>query len=141
MSAAREQRLVGDEMKELTPQQKYSNALRAIADWYEEHPDAPTPHTGCQTLKVYSFDATPGEMRSIGTCKKVYEGSIFKCIVEGDGFDIHFVANRSDVCVPKVVGFREIPEQYVEAHVIPAKREEIIEWECRESLLNSEASA
>lgn len=128
-------------MSELTAQQKYSNALRAIADWYELHPYAPMPSAGCQTLKIYNFDATPEEIRSIGTFRKVYEGSIFKCVVEGDGFDIQFVANRSDVCIPKVVGFREIPEQHIEAHVIPAKRTEIIEWECRESLLSPTVEA
>lgn len=125
-------------MNELTPQQRYSLALRQIADWYERHPDAPIPLGGCQNLSVYRFDATPEEIRAIGPAKKVYAGNLFKYTVESENFTIEFVANRSDVCLPKVVGFREIPEQFVEAHVIPAKREEIIQWECKESLLSAE---
>lgn len=122
-------------MSELTNQQRYSLALREIADWYESHPEAPLPPGGHENISIYQFDATPEEIRAIGAGNKVYAGNLFKYVVEGKNFSLEFVANRSDVCVQKVVGFREIPEQFVEAYVIPAKREEIVEWECRESLL------
>jgi hypothetical protein len=128
-------------MNELTAQQRYSLALRQIADWYEVHPDAPMPSGGYQNLSIYDFDATPEQIRAIGAAKKEYSGSLFYYVVESENFTIKFIANRADVCTQKVVGFREIPEQFVEAHVIPAKREEIVEWECRESLLAAEPAA
>lgn len=126
-------------MNELTRQQLLSQSLRELADWYDSHPSAPTPTFEQEKLilEVYRFDATPAEIRSIGAGEKEFGHNTdnFRYWVNLDNARIKFVANRAKVCTAKVVGFREIPEQHVEAHVIPAKREDIIQWECRESLL------
>lgn len=128
-------------MNDMTLQQKFSAGLREVADWYDRHPNAPLPSPdGLIEVSVYGFNATPDEMKAVGAGRKEYpEGyGIFRYWVDLNHAKIKFVASRSKVCTAKVVGFREIPEQHIEAHVIPAKREEIVEWECRGSLLASE---
>lgn len=44
--------------------------------------------------------------------------------------ELEFTISRESVCERKVVGFKDIPER-----VIEAQRQEIIEWECVDSIL------
>ena len=144
LERARE-RMEGSDMEELTiteapetteptKQQNMSHGLRQLADWYDKHPNAPFPYNFA-TVSVFDFDATPEEIRSIGSAKKEWDDSIFRYVVELPNASLRFIASRSKVCTAKVVGFREIPEQHIEAYTVPAKRVEIIEWECKESIL------
>ena len=109
-----------------TPQQKTSAGLRAMAAWYDLHPNAPTPSV--IELPVYGFDASPEQVRAIGTAKKIFDAEFIKLRVDGDGFALRFVQYRSKVCTKKLVGTKTIP-------ATPEREEPVYEWDCPESLL------
>ncbi|WP_348269716.1 hypothetical protein P8936_16335 [Edaphobacter paludis] len=127
-------------MNELTPQQKYSQGLRNLAAWYDEHPDAP-----CESKLLVShwFQAKPEEIRAIGSGDKDYSvRDLFYYRVEGDGFKIAFYTSRETVCERKLVGYKEIPARVLpatEEMVIPAKQEPIYEYDCK-PLLSQEVA-
>jgi hypothetical protein len=117
------------EAAELTPQQKYSRNLRALADWYEQHPDAPidSPYV---SRANYSFKASPEEIRAIGAGEKDYAGSLFYYRVKHEFFTIEWIEGREKVCTPRIVGKRTVPSVYYPEH-----EEDIVEWDCPGSLL------
>ena len=119
-----------------TPQQKTSAGLRAMAAWYDQHPNAPTPSV--IELPVYGFDASPEQVRAIGTAKKIFDAEFIKLRVEGDGFALRFVEFRSKVCTKKLVGTKTIPAskaRTVTYAASPEREEPVYEWDCPESLL------
>ena len=60
------------------------------------------------------------------TIEKRYGSSDFDLeITLPDDVTIRYYANREAVCTKKVVGYKDIPEK-----VTPARREEIVEWDC-----------
>ena len=135
--------MITEEVTKLTKQQKLSHGLRQLAEWYDKHPDAPIPYDAT-TITVFGFSAKPEEVRAIGSAKKEWGESIFRLTVELPNATIRFIACRSDVCTRKVVGTRTVPEKVVkatEAEIIPEHEEDIVEWECHESLLKPEESS
>ena len=111
----------------------YARGLRAIADWYEAHPDIPVPHTG--EVGIYGVKETKEEAARIAEalrpCRKVWDGEFFKLQREFEGLTLKFFFMRSAVCTARVVGH----------HVVPATPErvvEIVEWDCPDSLLRPE---
>jgi hypothetical protein len=124
-----------------TPQQKISKAFRALADWYDEHPNAPVDIRDQTRVRCY-FKATPEQIRSIGPGEKEYSDDLFYYHVKGDGFAIRFYTNRETVCERKLVGYKETPEVVLPAtpeYIIPAKKEPIYEYDCK-SILAPEVS-
>jgi hypothetical protein len=68
--------------------------------------------------------------KALSPCEKVYDAHSFK-LKRNFGIIQYTVAtSRAAVCERKVVGTKEVPE-----YVSPAHTEEIVEWECRDSLL------
>lgn len=111
---------------------EYARGLRAIADWYEAHPDMPIPHT--DQIGVYGVQETKEEAARIASalrpCHKVHEGEFFKLTRDFDGLTLKFVFMREAVCRRRVVGHRIIPAQ--EERVV-----EMVEWECEPSILGA----
>lgn len=59
--------------------------------------------------------------------KKEYDHSDFELVVIlHGGYEVTYSIAREAVCERKVIGTREIAER-----VIPARTEEIVEWECK----------
>ena len=108
----------------------YARGLRAIADWYEAHPDIPVPHT--DEVGIYGVKETKEEAARIAEalkpCQKAWDGEFFRLKREFDGLILSFVFMRSAVCTARVVGHRVIPAE--PEHVV-----EVVEWDCPDSLL------
>jgi hypothetical protein len=134
-------------MQEITNEQVVTT-LRALADWYEIHPNAPIPYElkyGWMTAYMPRSEAAE-IMRSLGNFEKQYEDDYFRAVVKFPHMDLRFSVERTAVCARKVVGVRQVPEQvipseYVAERVIPAHVEEIVEWDCAGSVLAATADA
>lgn len=105
----------------------YASALRAVADFYEAHPDIPTPTL--RDLSVYGVtDTKEGAARIIEAlkpCQKAWDDTFFKITRDFDGIILKFVFMREAVCTKRVVGTKLVPAAFIEAH-----EEEIVEWDC-----------
>jgi hypothetical protein len=115
---------------------QYADSLRQIADWYESHAEIPLPHDANEfgLFTIHTLDGMETLARAFGACEKDYTEGFFK-LKKGFG-EIVFTAyaSRDQICKRKVVGTREVPET-----IIPARTEEIVEWECFDTpLLKSE---
>lgn len=117
------------EKVELTKQQQYSRNLRALADWYDGHPNAPLDNPSV-SKQNYAFNATPDEIRAIGAGEKVFEGELFHYVVKSEFFKLSWIELRSKICTPRIVGKKTIPSAYY-----PEREEDIVEWDCPGSLL------
>ena len=107
----------------------FAEGLRALADWYEQHPDVEHPGE----LSVYGAADTRERAaeiaRMFGRATKSFTG-VGDELMElrhdfGGGVALRFVFNRDAVCSRRVVGTRTVPER-----VIPAHTEEMVEWDC-----------
>jgi hypothetical protein len=114
-----------------TVHEQYADSLRAIADWYEAHPEIPLP--GDDTLTNYAVctrEHAESLIRGLGNCKKDYDETSFTISRRFGVLNVRFYFSRSEVCKKVVVGSRIEPEQIVPARVIPAHTVDVVEWEC-----------
>lgn len=68
--------------------------------------------------------------KTLGVAQKQYSNNYFDLIRKFGPIKLEITTPRRNICERKVVGTREIEEQ-----VIPARIEEIVEWECYDPLL------
>ena len=103
----------------------FIKGLRQIADFYETHPEIPTPYVD----KLFAFLQTRDQMtevaRAIGTCEKGADDNYFWLRKTFGTFKVEWNVSRNVACRRVVVGTREVPEQVIAAHT-----EEIVEWHC-----------
>lgn len=122
---------------------KFIDGLRALADWFEAHPDIPTPR-GEVAINLYSMDTKEEAAtfaRALGRCDKRYQDSILYISRRFGAIRLEALFMRDSVCTKRVVGTREIPEQVIPARseeIIPARTEEIVEWDCEPILKPSD---
>lgn len=126
-------------VEELTPQQKFSENLRLVADWYDKHPKAPVSNT-VPFFTIWNFNATASEIRAIGTSKKEYDDTFFKLVVENENFTLRFYAYRDKVCVRRVIDTKHVEAKYIpgftiEPKLMPAHEEDVVIWECPGAIL------
>lgn len=102
----------------------FVKALRELADWYESHPDAPTPCA--ETINVFPdvSDLASG-VRHCGGFKKVHADKWFFLTRDFGGIRLEFNFSRDEVCERIVIGKRVVPVQ-----ITPEHEEEIVEWKC-----------
>ena len=114
----------------------YAKALRALADFYEAHPDVTMPHE--TVISVYGVEDTKEEavriIEALKPCRKEWNGSFLRIVRDFGGATLKFVFEREAVCTKRVIGKKEIPAAY-----IPARTEEIVEWDCEPILAATEA--
>jgi len=119
---------------------EYAAGLRELADWIEAHPERPRPSG---TLTVYSLNSREEAaacLQALGTCKKEYTEDNFYLSREFGPIKLTFMFYRSAICSRRVVGQKQVGTQVIPASItpetiIPAHTEDIIEWDCGESLL------
>lgn len=106
--------------------EQYARALRAVADWYDAHPDAPLP--GDVTLRIACED-TRDEVERVARlaapCRKEINDNFFDLTKDIEGIELRFIFWRSTVCTRRVTGYVEVPE-----HTTAAYRREVVEWDC-----------
>ena len=132
-----------DQVKKQTPQEKAVAYFTALSKYYATHPDAPVPHLP-QTEYIW-ISGTPEEYKAIGAGEKEYSDNNFFFTVEliPDVLTLKFATNRENVCTKRVVGTRIVPEcilSVIPSQLITEHTEEIIEWDCPESLLKAKES-
>ena len=123
-----------------TKQQEYSAGLRALADFYDENPEFPTPIGNPRTLWAAIYMVPDEEekvkfaqmVRTLGKTKKTYGNEVDFRRDFGGGVIIGICITREVVCIKRVVGTKIIPAQS-----FPERTEEIVEWDCRGSILES----
>lgn len=117
-----------------TERKDFTDGLRAIADWYDAHPEIAIPGLPEITnASVDTKDEAAAVIRALGSCEKEYGQTLFTITKVFGSVKAKFYFYREAVCVKKVIGKKEIPEQILPAReetVIPAHTEEITEWEC-----------
>lgn len=113
--------------------------LRALADFYDEHPDFPRPN---MTLHTFLHgDAKKGlalAARQLGTADKYIDETWYELRRAFGSIMLTVNAYRNEVCEKVLVGTKDIPEQYIPAkpaETIPAHEESVYEWQCPDSLL------
>lgn len=120
--------------------EEYVASLRLLANWYEQHPNIPTPHDS--TFVVYPLDTKEEAvdcMLALKPCEKEYEDSLFYLSRKFGGITLKFAFYRDAICTRRVVGTEMVPEETIPEKIIPAHVKEIIEWDCS-PLLASESS-
>lgn len=124
--------------------------LRLLADWMERHPEAeaPAPAVGNKTycrLHASTKEELTEQLRAVGSFVKrpcSFDDKDFEFVVTlTNGYEIIYFVPREMVCEKRVVGKRHIEEKYIPGRVEPAHDEEIVEWDCGESVLNPSPEA
>lgn len=112
---------------------EFVKGLRTLADWYEAHPFVPILTMPLQICNdVDDKETLAAIARAAGQTEKVYDGLIFRLCFTVGGIPINAIAWRDAVCTRRVVGKRAIPEV-----IIPARVEDIVEWDCSDGILNA----
>lgn len=115
-----------------TEQQEWLDGLRAIADWFEFHPERIPPRHSCFSVPL--FPGGKRELaqltRELGKVEKIHGDDLFRVRRHFGPHKIDGVTSRTEVCKRVVTGTKQIPEE-----IIPAHEEEIVEWVCDEPLL------
>lgn len=116
--------------------QRFAAGLRALAAWYDAHPEAPVPFDA--TFHI-GADDTLAEARRLAAmlapCDKVYTDSYFKLERDFGGVGLSFIFFRSTVCERRVVGTKLVPAVPAQ----PERTEEIVEWSCDPIFADREA--
>ena len=117
---------------------QYADSLRMIADFYARHDELEAPY-GSESLIDFSSENFLKYARAMGDgalkeFDKDFKGSI--AIVKQFGFiQLRAVNTKSNVCTRRVVGTSHIARQIIPERIIEEHEEEIVEWDCHESLL------
>jgi len=124
---------------------EYANGLRELADWIEEHPEMPRPGPTLNVYELNSRDEAVACLKALGSCKKEYTENNFYLSREFGPIKLAFMFYRTAVCKRRVVGVKEVgtavvPARIIPEEIIPAHTEEIVEWDCGESLLEPQSS-
>jgi len=119
---------------------EYAAGLRELADWIEAHPEMPRPGGTLTVYTLNSREEAAACLKALGTCQKEYTESNFYLSREFGPIKLTFMFYRSAVCQRRVVGQKQVGTQVIPARItpeeiIPAHTEDIVEWDCEESLL------
>jgi len=124
----------------MTTATEYAAGLRQLADWIEAHPEQPRPDAELSVYALNTKQEAAACLRALTPCKKEYRDELFQLSRMFGPLNLKFIFYRNAVCTRKVVGTKEvgvevIPSRVIPEQIIPAHTEEIVEWECGESLL------
>ena len=99
------------------------HGLRDLADWLEAHPEAPEVY---QANVQFLHGAGAQELaRLMAPCEKDWSESLLT--LRRSFGPVHLVSHhwRTEVCTRRIVG-----TTWVEEKIIPAHRQEVVEWDC-----------
>jgi hypothetical protein len=121
---------------------EFADGLRQIASFFEKHEELPLPDgMSGNWFSFYDWGSNGKELivnaaRAFGTCDKETGGQTCYGVRKDFGaFTVRFLSAKEQVCTKKVIGTRHVEEYFEPGRVISAHDEEIVEWECPESLL------
>lgn len=109
---------------------EFTDSLRKIANFYDEHPEVPLPHTNRLVITPDAEDF-PGIARAFGECEKVFDGpneyDFFRLVKKFGAISLHAIEYRKNVCEKTVVGTHEVYHKAVPAYT---EIVEEVEWKC-----------
>jgi len=112
----------------------YVAGLRAMADFYEKHPDLPKPFDdGVAVVYVASKAGMVEVARQAGKVEKKYSDHYFELTKQLGAIQLSFFTLREAVCRAIIKGKKTVPSYYVPEHEV-----DDIEWVCDEPLLAEE---
>lgn len=120
---------------------EFVESLRALADFYEAHPGLSAAYSLTGDL-LSIFPSGKQELaecaRLMGNSLKSSDDTFFYITREEKigSFILRALEYRTNVCERVVVGTEHVPEQAIEAMIIPAHEREIVEWRCPEAILS-----
>jgi hypothetical protein len=112
---------------------EYTTGLRNLADFYDANPLIPIPSDPITNYAVNTDQDARNLAKALGTFRKTYSEDIFTMSKDFGSVNVRFVFYRKAICKAKVVGVKTVEAVHVpaqEAYIIPAKTQEIIEWDC-----------
>jgi hypothetical protein len=132
-----------NQVKEQTPQEEAVEYYLALAKYYAAHPNAMVEYL--PEIQYLWINGKPEEYKAAGAGDKEFTNDYVNYNVEliPKKLTLNFCTPRGNVCKKRVVGTKEVPEFYIAGtagRVIPAHTEEVIEWDCPESLLKAKES-
>ena len=110
--------------------------LKGLLEFYENHPNFPLPtfNLGCNVYQYGAEKEEIGELaRRLGKTEKIFGSDFMLCRKFSENVSIKVIASREKICKKIVKGKKIIPSHYQ-----PEREEEIVEWECDESLLENQ---
>jgi len=121
--------------------QEFVQSLRALADFYEDHPGLkPAHYMSASNITIYANgkEELASCARHFGSCEKTSDEMFFRVIRNEKigSFTLSAIEYRTVVCERIVTGKKIVPAQEVPAHIVPEHEEDIVEWRCPESLLS-----
>jgi hypothetical protein len=130
---------------DLRRRRQFIEGLRAVAQFYEDHPEAwyDGIHT---TLSMYIWGRKTREIlaqtvRSFGQCTKHYDDTNITVSRKfSDQVTLSVFASRAKVCRRVILGTRILPARTVPASsevYLPATTEEVVAWRCDPLLQDS----
>jgi len=123
--------------------EEFVSSLRQVVDFYEKHVEIPLPDLS--VISVYDWNKTGKDTiriaaLALGTCEKESNHSIFEINKKFGQIELRFVTSRNLVCTRRVVGTKTVEAIYRPSEYIPKHEEEIVEWDCPESILAPKVS-
>ena len=123
----------------------FTDGLRELADWFDAHPEVSLPYA--PDFIVCSPDTraeAAAVLLALKPCNKDYSDTLLTLRRQFGPITVKFLFQRDAVCVRRVVGHKEMPEEVVEARerqVLPRRLVEIVEWDCEPILAPRPAAA
>lgn len=127
----------------MNDREKLIAGLRKIADVLETNQEAKIPYFGPCVVRVDDSEQLLAQSRVFGGkwAKSVSDDSFNLRQHLGCSLELYLYADRENVCKKIVIGTKLVPETVIEAQIIPAHEEEIVEWHCPESLREMQLEA
>lgn len=129
---------VVEEKKVLTARQKYANALRELAKFFDEHEEVPIPNIRTIfNLWNLPVESVPIIARAFGQAKKEYIGDSLFVLKRtfGEAASLEANWNRERVCTRVVVGQKQVVEKVPVAFEEVNKTVDVVEWRCSDPVL------
>jgi len=121
----------------------YIRGLRELADWFERHPDLPSPHANTDAfLSARDREKALLLVRAAGSVNKGSDDDDIILHREfGGNVRLRIYLEKKATCTRRLVGTKVIPAR--PETILPAtpeREEEIFEWDCPDSLLGTLSS-
>lgn len=110
----------------MTKQQQFSQNLRNLADWYDQHPTAPAPVEKLRTstyVRAEEIASLPDGMDEFKPSASEITGGQFARTIDGDGFEVRFYSALKNIAAQVVVGTRtaDVVEWIIKPELLPTQ--------------------
>lgn len=119
---------------EKTENEKYADGLRALADFYQQHPEMPLPYGDIQ-LFPNGKEELAVIARAMRTFKKSFSDEMIYLRKTFGPVNLVAMEYRKKVCKPRVVGTETVKVKKPVTFEEVEETRDILEWDCHEPVL------